>query len=660
MTSAVESVRSGQLSVREASAVYGVPKSTLERHKNKKVLTPGCIGRFKPIMDVDFERELVEYCTQMQNRLFGLTIKDLRTMAYQLAEINDIQNNFNADKKMAGKDWVVGFLRRNTQLSLRTPEPTSIGRAVGFNPVQVGHFYDLLQETYQNQQFHPSHIWNVDEIGLFTVHRPSKVIAKKGQRQIGKITSGERSRTITAVCAFNATGTYVPPMLVYPRVNMNDRLLYGAPPQTIGAASKSGWIDTVLFQKWFDHFVRIAKPTVADPHLLFLDGHISHKSLPLIDSARKNGVTLICFPPHTTHALQPLDCVFYGPLKTYYHQACESFMLHNPGKRITDYDVAAIFNSAYVAAATLDKCVNGFDCTGIYPFNRNKIPDFRYAPSLTTDNSIVDESVGQRSHNVYVQPGSDGLVIFDPPEVGEEVIVEIGLHSDNGGPETPSSTTDRSQVSEPSYLRPSTSGSQAEGQSQVIDPSCLEPSRSTSEAADRPNVHGKIESLQHLTATPTSTKQRICVLDISPYPRCERSERRRNKSQKAEVLTCSPFKKALEEKTSRPKLKSATLKRGRQPSQDTQKKSKKVGKMTDIKTKQGDDMTPCGICKIRFCDDVREANGRKWIICGLCKVWFHNACQGLDEGISRKGLFSCISCDNGQIGLSKRQRRSKP
>jgi len=51
----------------------------------------------------------------------------------------------------------------------------------------------------------PSHVWNVDETGLITaVHRPSKILASKGQKQVGKITSAERGKLITAVCAFNA------------------------------------------------------------------------------------------------------------------------------------------------------------------------------------------------------------------------------------------------------------------------------------------------------------------------------------------------------------------------------------------------------------------------------------------------------------------------
>ena len=40
---------------------------------------------------------------------------------------------------------------------------------------------------------------------------------------------------------------------------------------------------------------------------LFVDGHHSHMSLKLIEFAREKGVHLVCFPPHMTHILQPLD-----------------------------------------------------------------------------------------------------------------------------------------------------------------------------------------------------------------------------------------------------------------------------------------------------------------------------------------------------------------
>jgi len=157
--------------------------------------------------------------------------------------------------------------------------------------------------------------------------------------------------------------------------------------------------------------------------------------------------------------------------------------------------------------------------------------------------------------------------------------------------------------------------------------------------------------------SPKSGEQRVHVLDISPYPTCKQAERRRNKSQKAEVLTSSPYKNALEQKSMQPKPK--PLKRKRQAIGSNEVKKKRVIKTLSDATphkikksrkqqQQHEDTTPCGVCKGRFCDDVREANGRKWIACTICNTWFHNECQGLEKTFRHSSGFTCISCENSQ------------
>ena len=47
-------------------------------------------------------------------------------------------------------------------------------------------------------------------------------------KQVGKLTSGECGKTIIIICCFNAAGTYIPPALIFPCKNMNDRLVKGA------------------------------------------------------------------------------------------------------------------------------------------------------------------------------------------------------------------------------------------------------------------------------------------------------------------------------------------------------------------------------------------------------------------------------------------------
>ena len=56
--------------------------------KSKKVQVPGGLGRFWPTFDIDIEKEFVSYCVDMQHRLFGLSLTDLRQLAFKLAERN--------------------------------------------------------------------------------------------------------------------------------------------------------------------------------------------------------------------------------------------------------------------------------------------------------------------------------------------------------------------------------------------------------------------------------------------------------------------------------------------------------------------------------------------------------------------------------------------
>ena len=53
------------------------------------------------------------------------------------------------------------------------------------------------------------------------------------------------------------------------------------------------------------------------------------------------------------------------------------------------------------------------------------------------------------------------------------------------------------------------------------------------------------------------------------------------------------------------------------------------------------DIVPCGVCKIRCCD---EKPRRSWIQCQECQLWYHYECQGLEEKCHIQ-TFICIGCD---------------
>ena len=67
--------------------------------------------------------------------------------------------------------------------------------------------------------------------------------------------------------------------------------------------------------EWLEHFVTIIGCTKEKPHILLLDGHVSHTTREAIEFARSHGLHIITFRPHSTHRRQPLDRTFFQVTK---------------------------------------------------------------------------------------------------------------------------------------------------------------------------------------------------------------------------------------------------------------------------------------------------------------------------------------------------------
>src|SRR6218665_2253770 len=214
---ALAALRDGQ-SYHSVEKSFEIPRRTLQRHIKGQVLQPGrpILGRFRVTLSEEFENELVTRAIALQQRFYGMTPVDLRRLAFQLAELEKLNHQFNMEKQMAGRKWLKEFLHRHPELSVREPEATSISRAVAFNKPQVKRFFELLRaELEKGGGIRSDQIYNMDESGLTAVHTPERIIAKKGPKQVGKITSADRGKTVTVICAVNAAGTFVPPLMIF-------------------------------------------------------------------------------------------------------------------------------------------------------------------------------------------------------------------------------------------------------------------------------------------------------------------------------------------------------------------------------------------------------------------------------------------------------------
>lgn len=381
------------------------------------------------------ENDLVAYIVKCVQRYYGLTITDVRELAFQYAlklknlkQLKEIPSNWKTG--IAGWKWYYNFMKRHRELALRTPEQTSLNRVKAFCKDNVEMFFENFVRTMDSAgiPYADGHrIYNMDETGFSTVpSKVGKVIALKGSRRVGKIESAERGTMITMALTVSADGNSIPPFFLFPRKNWQTFFLDNTSTGTAGTANESGWMTQADFVKFMRHFIRFAKPSREAPVLLLLDNHTSHLSVEALDLAVENGVHLLSFPPHCSHKMQPLDVSVYASVKAIYRKECDTWMKKNSNTENT----LEIRHIAGLVSTTLDKSLSrdsiksGFRTTGIHPFNPNIFSDADYVTAVEANEEAV------RADNDLPDDERRQIVLADMPNVGVPNIdfPKVGAH----------------------------------------------------------------------------------------------------------------------------------------------------------------------------------------------------------------------------------------
>lgn len=659
MKESAEQVVKGELSLCEASLKSGIAKSTLWRYVQRlKTEQPTTVVKFSPnykcrqIFDDVEETCLAEYLIMASKLHHGLSTKAARSLAFEYAERNhkNIPSSWIRNQT-AGEDWLEGFFRRHPVLSLRSPEATSLSRATSFNRLNVATFFDNLDVVMQRYKFEPHQIFNVDETGVTTVQKPEKIIAERGAKQVGRVTSAERGTLVTVCCTVNAGGNSIPPVFIFPRVYFRPIFLKDSPPGSVGFCHPSGWMTADNFLQYLKHFIKYTKCSVNCPVLLVMDNHDSHISVATLNLAKDNGVVLLTFPPHCSHKLQPLDRTVYGPFKRFYNSACDAYLTNHPGKPITIYEIASLVGSSYPLAFNPGNILSGFRVSGICPFNRDVFRDDEFLSSYVTDRPATtdnaDPPVGPIAENCRPAP--------HPPQESDKVV------ADNVQGE-PNAEVEQQAVSEggnfctireaDKSLSVYSVATSAEGSALVdcsSDDRVVEVSSSDIFEAQTPPIataatdgfSGSI-SLQFASLT-----------EMKAFPKAgpRKTQQRRNKAT-SRILTDTPEKSAIEQAAELKK--SAALKKSEKNQKKLEKgtvlkttkrrlatsakvNSKKCRKPTAAKSLQT--ACPCCVCKAVYGSDDDLKDKEEWFHCRWCSFWAHESCGNVDPR-----YFECLNC----------------
>jgi hypothetical protein len=142
-------------------------------------------------------------------------------------------------------------------------------------------------------------------------------------------------------------------------------------PGTMYAVTESGWMTTSVFQAWFECFLQ---RVLERPLLIIFDGHKTHLSLPFIQLARANQVSVIKLPSHTTNRLQPLDVSCFKPLKTAWDKELVRKQRESGFRHLSKSDFVDSLCSIWGGALKPDSVKAGFEKTGIFPMDSSKFP----------------------------------------------------------------------------------------------------------------------------------------------------------------------------------------------------------------------------------------------------------------------------------------------
>ena len=223
MLLAVEKVKNG-FGLREAARQYNVPVETLRRRVTGTVVSTDCKPGPSTVLTSEEETRLTQFLIEISDMGFGLSREDVMKTAFsivsQAGRAHPFQNG------AAGRSWFDAFKRRHPNLTLRTPQPLSSARAAGSNKEVIEDFFAKLGGICArlNLLAKPMQLFNVDETGISIVHKPGKVVTELGRRNVWGITSAERGKTHTVVTYVSASGLSIPPMLIYPRKRMAEKL----------------------------------------------------------------------------------------------------------------------------------------------------------------------------------------------------------------------------------------------------------------------------------------------------------------------------------------------------------------------------------------------------------------------------------------------------
>ncbi|KAI1006687.1 hypothetical protein K3495_g1545 [Podosphaera aphanis] len=245
----------------------------------------------------------------------------------------------------------------------------------------------------------------MDEKGfLIGKTQKSRRIFSKEFYEPGKLVGAcqdESREWITVIATICVDGSKLSPALIYKATSdgIQDTWLDGfdsGQHKCFFSSSPNGWTSHEHGFHWLTH---IFEPETNGKvrrgwRLLFVDGHGSHINRKFLEWCQTHRILVACYPPHSTHRLQPLDVGLFAPLAAFYRQGLNHLIRLTEGfTAMSKRDFFSIFWEAFEKAFTEKKINSAWEKTGIWPFCPSMVQNIFDQPKdlKRNSNALSDE-----------------------------------------------------------------------------------------------------------------------------------------------------------------------------------------------------------------------------------------------------------------------------
>lgn len=370
-------------------------------------------------------------------------------------------------------------------------------------------------------------------------------------------------------------------------------------------------------------------------------------SIKAIEKALAHGITMVTFPPHCSHRLQPLDVTVFGPVKNAYEKQHSAWMKANRGEVLQIMHIPLFVKAALLKGATPENIVSGFSSTGICPYNPDvfKETDFAAPDEMNATAAEIEQQYNQDEQRRIV-------VLSEDIEVGAEESISASDGSITPSPSPSSSDVSRassyaSLVAEVGPLAPITPRPQKPRRGPQPKKTSILTSPEYQAAAKRQQENREAAIAKRVAAQENAQAKRKAAEQKKIADEAEKEVRKQARKEKkiadeaekeAKKLARKEKKEAKEAAAVAKKIATAEAKKAATKSKRSASKKRK--KISSSSSSDSDDSNEgCLVCTKKMPNKLTNDNHVK---CHTCKGIAHVECVP-----QRYSIFVCTGCESG-------------